>query len=250
MTDVTLIYSFFGLVAGLLIGSVGIGGVILVPSLYFFAGADIYQSIATAMFAFIISGALGSFIYSRNGLIVWSSSAYLILGALPGAIFGALLLVYINSIILKVFIASLIILSAIRELIGKKDEETINNRSDVPTKQSSLMVGIITGVLSAMSGTGGPLILIPILMWLGTSASVAVGLSQVIQVPISVVASLGNYSNNLIEWDMTIWTASGVGLGSLFGALVAKKIPTHALKKIIASLLLLAGLLMLLSLVT
>ena len=69
MPEVAVIYLFCGLVAGILIGGVGIGGVVLVPALYYLAGVEIYQGIAAAMFGFIISGVFGSFIYSRNGLI-------------------------------------------------------------------------------------------------------------------------------------------------------------------------------------
>lgn len=249
MQDVAFIYLFCSLIAGILIGSVGIGGVILVPALYYLAGVEIYQGIAAAMLAFIISGTFGTFIYSRNQLIEWSSSAYLILGALPGAMVGSFILIHIDPTVLKILIAILIVFSALRELVTQKNENSDVINGAVMSKKISLVIGFFTGVLSALSGTGGPLILIPVLMWFGTTAALSVSLSQVIQVPISVVASLGNYSNGLIVWDISIWTGVGVALGSIVGASLAPKLPVYILKKTIAILLLSAGFLMLSSIV-
>ena len=248
MAETAIFYLFPSLIAGILIGGVGIGGVILVPALYYFGGVAIYQAVAAAMFAFIVSGTFGTFMYARNKLIAWSSSVYLIIGALPGALLGSLVLVYINPSFLKIFIATLIIFSAVRELIVQNDKG-LETKSVQLSKTISLSIGLVTGLLSALSGTGGPLILIPILMWLGTNAALAVGLSQVIQIPISLVASLGNYSNDLIVWDITIWTASGVAFGSIVGSYIAPKLPIYILKKIIAILLLFAGFLMFISII-
>ena len=60
---------FFGLFAGLLIGAAGIGGVILVPLLVYFAGVDIHTSIAAAVAAFFVSGFVGTVVYSQRGII-------------------------------------------------------------------------------------------------------------------------------------------------------------------------------------
>ena len=58
----------FGLIAGLLIGAAGIGGVILVPLLVYVAGIDIHTSIAASVAAFFVSGLVGTVVYSLNGV--------------------------------------------------------------------------------------------------------------------------------------------------------------------------------------
>lgn len=66
-----LIPALFGLTAGLLIGCVGIGGVILVPLLSNVGGIDAHTAIASAMFAYLISGAMGTIVYAQQGSIRW-----------------------------------------------------------------------------------------------------------------------------------------------------------------------------------
>ena len=59
-----------------------------------------------------------------------------------------------------------------------------------------------------MSGTGGPLVLLPILLWLHVPVLAAVGLSQVIQLPISAFATAGNILYGAI--DATVAAALSV----------------------------------------
>jgi len=65
----TLLYIcfLFGLIAGLLIGAAGIGGVILVPLLVYVAGIDIHTSIAASVAAFSFQVWLAR-LYILNGV--------------------------------------------------------------------------------------------------------------------------------------------------------------------------------------
>src|SRR5437867_4300435 len=60
-----------GLLAGLLIGAVGIGGVILVPSLVYFGGVPIHAAVAGAMMSYILTGLIGTLVYARARSIQW-----------------------------------------------------------------------------------------------------------------------------------------------------------------------------------
>lgn len=246
MMSLVLLYAFCGLLAGLLIGAVGIGGVILVPLLVYLAEADIHQSIAAALFSFLISGIVGTGMYSRRGVIDWSLARSLMIGAVPGTVAGVFLLVHVNAFALKVFIASLIIISAIRELLGApmaRDTHSFN-----PGAMRLIGIGAITGLLSALSGTGGPLMLIPLLIWISAPIVLAIGLAQVIQLPIAIAATAGNAWNNLIDWPMALAIAAGVALGSWIGSTVSAHIPGAVIRKSVAVLLLASGGLMMFTL--
>jgi uncharacterized protein len=78
-----------GLLAGLLIGAAGIGGVVLVPSLVFFAGIPVHAAISSAMLGFILTGLIGTFLYAKAGSIQWEMTACLSAGAAPAALAGA-----------------------------------------------------------------------------------------------------------------------------------------------------------------
>ena len=111
------ICSLFGLIAGLLIGAAGIGGVILVPLLVYFAGIDIHTSIAASVAAFFVSGLVGTITYSKRGIIPWLDFLAVGVGAVPGALLGSY--VYQNRVLFSyTFIALVLMVSAIKQFTG------------------------------------------------------------------------------------------------------------------------------------
>lgn len=102
-----------GAAAGLLIGAVGVGGIILVPSLIQLPGITVQASIASCMFAYIFAGLVGGAVFLYRGSINWGSTAWLLLGAAPGSFAGAFVLQYVDDLIIKLVLYSVIFLSAV-----------------------------------------------------------------------------------------------------------------------------------------
>ena len=234
----TLLYIcfLFGLIAGLLIGAAGIGGVILVPLLVYVAGIDIHTSIAASVAAFFVSGLVGTVVYSQRGIIQWQDFVSVCVGAIPGALLGAFVLPKIESHFLTLFIALVLILSASRQFLHNDSSNPVNPTRNRPKYQLAL-VGLVTGFLSVLSGTGGPLVLLPLLTWLSVPLITAIGLSQVIQLPIASFATLGNVLNSLIDWKLVIFLAFGIAFGSFVGAKAAERLPVAHIKTLVAFLL-------------
>ena len=234
----TLLYIcfLFGLIAGLLIGAAGIGGVILVPLLVYVAGIDIHTSIAASVAAFFVSGLVGTVVYSQRGIIQWPDFVSVCVGAIPGALLGAYVLPKIESHFLTLFIALVLILSAVRQFLHSGSSNLVNPTRNRPKYQLAF-VGLVTGFLSVLSGTGGPLVLLPLLTWLSVPLITAIGLSQVIQLPIASFATLGNVLNSLIDWKLVIFLAFGIAFGSFVGAKAAERLPVAHIKTLVAFLL-------------
>jgi len=234
----TLLYIcfLFGLIAGLLIGAAGIGGVILVPLLVYVAGIDIHTSIAASVAAFFVSGLVGTVTYSQRGIIQWPDFVSVCVGAIPGALLGAYVLPEIESYFLTLFIALVLILSAVRQFIHSDSSNPVDPTRNRPKYQLAF-VGLVTGFLSVLSGTGGPLVLLPLLTWLSVPLITAIGLSQVIQLPIASFATLGNVLNSLIDWKLVIFLAFGIAFGSFVGAKAAERLPVAHIKTLVAFLL-------------
>src|SRR6185312_8328126 len=57
---------------GLLIGTVGVGGVLMVSFLALFGGLTIHEAAATSLFSFLFTGIVGTWLYQRRGSIDWS----------------------------------------------------------------------------------------------------------------------------------------------------------------------------------
>lgn len=225
------------LVSGLLIGCIGIGGVLLVPILTL-AGTDVHEAIAASMFAFIFSGVIGTWIYARRSSIDWSSTAWLGAGAMPGAFAGALLAARLSGEVLLFFVGVAVILSGLRALLRRTGSAEGSNHLAAPTL---LVIGFGVGVGSAVTGTGGPVLLVPLLMWLRVPVLVAVGLSQAIQIPIAGLASAGNVIAGHLDPRLALLLSIGLTLGSAAGARIAHALPSLLLTRLVAVVLLLVG---------
>ena len=241
------ICSLFGLMAGVLIGAAGIGGVILVPLLVYFAGIDIHTSIAASVAAFFVSGLVGTVTYSKRGIIRWLDFVAISVGAIPGALLGAYVLPKIESYFLTIFIALVLMASAVKQFTGTNNRNRPHQMKNIP-KYQLVLVGLATGFLSVLSGTGGPLILLPLLNLLSTPLLTAIGLSQVIQLPIATFASIGNAFNFLIDWELVMVLSFGIAFGSFIGAKGSERLPIAHIKMLVSILLLLSGAYMIISL--
>ena len=228
---------------GILIGSVGIGGVLLVPALKFLGGIPLHSAIPACMLSYMVTGSVGAFIYARHGTINWSMAKKVCLGALPGAYIGAFFLPYFRADILEVFIATLILASGAHALLRK----TAVQQSTEETEKNTplLAIGLVAGIGSALSGTGGPLLLIPILIWFKVPVLIAIGLSQVIQIPISASATLGNFLHGHVDINLAFVLALTMVGGTLVGAKFVHHIPVDSLKKLVSYLLIGVGIMML-----
>ena len=111
--------SGLGVFVGVLIGCVGIGGVLLVPLLTYVFGIEIHVAIAAAMFSYIFSGSIGTFVYAKKGSIEWPQVIWMIIGAAPAAFIGAKVTLSTPGQYLEVLIAVFIALAGINALRGQ-----------------------------------------------------------------------------------------------------------------------------------
>jgi uncharacterized protein len=228
-----------GLTSGILIGCVGIGGVILVPALAYLIGIPIHTAIPAAMAAFLISGVVGSFAYWRAGSVPWTMAKPLFLGAMPAALAGALVSSLTPAGLLEACIGLLTAASGFNTYFAKAPVDATASHS--LTKLQLLVAGAVTGFGSALTGTGGPLVLVPILMWLKCPVLAAVGMAQVIQLPIALLASAGNLAVGLIDWPLAATLALGLAFGTWIGAKIAHAVPRATLRSLVALVLAIVG---------
>jgi len=178
---------FLGLVSGISIGCIGIGGVILVPALVQIGGIPIHTAIASAMAGYILTGLIGTAVFLKKGTLDWPSARLLWIGAMPAAILGAIAAKAAPPFLLELIVALLTTFTGLQSLARRRaplDEQT---SKFVLSKSTGITVGAVTGFLSALTGTGGPVVLVPVLLWLEVPVLIAIGLAQAIQLPIAVL---------------------------------------------------------------
>ncbi|HJP07707.1 MAG: hypothetical protein CL395_09405 [Acidiferrobacteraceae bacterium] len=223
---------------GVMIGAIGIGGVLLVPLLVYVLGVSIHSAIAIAMFSYLFSGTVGAFEYVRRGSIQWRLGFWLCLGGMPGAYAGAMTGWLTPGVILESAIGLLVLLTGAQAL---RPESQNAHASDSLAPAVLLGIGVFTGFISAITGTGGPLVLVPLLIWLKVPALAAVGLSQIIQIPIALLATGGNLIFGQVDFALALGISAMLVIGVIFGARLAHRLSRETLKRFIAFVLLAVG---------
>lgn len=231
--------------AGTLIGAIAIGGVLLVPVMVLALGFDIHVAIAAAMFSYLFSGLMAVGFLKQQPKIPTKNASWLVGGAAPGALAGALLAPQLTSALLSGLVAGLTVFAGINALRKKPSAE---QHKFTWKPLSFALVGLVTGCGSALTGTGGPLILVPLLLLGGMPASVAVLLGQLVQLPIGLLATLGNLANGQLDLmlgiTLTMFLLIGVAIGNRLGG----RLPQAKLRILLGGGLVLIGVGMLIQL--
>ncbi len=233
------LYALLGVSAGVLIGCVGIGGVILVPILVYVAAVPLPTAIAAAMCAFLVSGLVGVYVFAKAGTVDWRTTAWLCLGAAPAAFAGALLVGAVPEVLIELAIGALTAAAGIHALLHHR-----NAARDGATALSAptlTATGAVTGVASAVTGTGGPLVLVPVLLWLEVPVLSAVASALLIQLPIAAPATGSNVLGGTLDVMLGLALGGGIALGTAAGAKAAHALPTALLRQLVAALLVIVG---------
>jgi len=98
-----------------------------------------------------------------------------------------------------------------------------------------VIIGAVVGFGSAITGTSGPVILLPLLFFAEFPSLYALGLAQGIQIPIAVAATIGNLIFSFEDIDWLIWAllASTLGVAIPLGVAGAHHLPQFFLKAFI-----------------
>ena len=215
-------------IIGFLIGFGGVGGVLLAPALNVIGGIPIHDAIRICMLVYVVAGIVGTAAFLRNGYIRGSILLTLAAGASPGALAGALALNTINAHYLEILIALVILLSGFHALSRAHPE----SGGEYPIGSTALFfIGAITGFGSSLTGTGGPLLLIPMLLFAQVDVKQAIGLAQAIQIPIGIVATAANAWTGQVDFVLGSILAVAVGVGVLTGAGFAHRSSSSQMRK-------------------
>ena len=229
------------LVMGTLIGCVGIGGVLLPPTLVYLGGFGFHAAAATSTWAFLFCGAAGTLSYSGRRSVDWRMVAWLGAGVVPTAFVGALANAALPESLLMAILAALMVLTGADALLRNPDDVGLTTRR--LGALALLAVGTFVGFGSALTGTGGAVLLVPILLLLRTPVLASVGAAQVVALPIVIFSTAGYLLYGSV--DFALGTVAGLvgAVGVVVGARIAHAAPAATLRRVVATALLCVGLL-------
>ncbi len=206
------------LLVGLLIGSVGIGGILLIPALALLAPLPIQAAMATALFTFIFTGVVGTVLFQRRGSIDWALTTPLCVGGALFGVVGAWANTRLDAKVLASALALLIVAAGAYTLLSGSAQRAACWH-DKPRHQRALLfvIGAVTGFGSGLTGVGGPALAVPMLVLCGFPALSAIGASQVIQIVAAVSGSAAHLAHGSVDLRLaallTVFEVLGVAVG-------------------------------------
>ena len=237
-----LIVTLSNLGVGCLVGLTGVAGFLL-PIVYTSVlGYSTTQGLALSFAAFIVSGVLGSLNYRKAGNLDVPFGLRLSAGSLIGALLGVRLNLVIPEAQVKVILYLVVLLSGTSILLrkdGKASEKKSGKKSGFRIEDNliaTVILGLVTGFICALSGAGGPVLVMPLLVVFGVGVRVAVGIALFNSIFIGLPACLGYMSQCDVAQLLPVIAAALIahGLGVWIGSKNAVRINQRLLKKGIA----------------
>lgn len=221
---------------GVLIGAVGIGGVVLAPALTLAGVMNVHQAVATSSWCFMFTGFAGTAGYLAGGEIPWPLLRRLAVGLLPGAAAGAV----VNGLL-----PTRVVLTALTVLTLLATASMFTPRSNRPPRPdrrtlrpaTAIATGACVGFGSALTGTGGPVLLIPVLLAMGIGLLPSVAVSQAAQFLVTSAASVGYLGTT--PFDLPFASLLGViaAAGTLCGTWLARHLDLRVLRYVVTAAL-------------
>ncbi len=261
LTDVLILLGV-GAIGGLLAGMLGIGGglIYLTAFTYYLDKFDLSSAefvrliLANSIFAVFFAGVSGTIRQIIQGTFYFRET---LITAIPGTV-GALLLSYLMAVSdwytqdkFSLLVLGLLMVLAYRMFRPQKTNNASSTliMDDLPAKQYALS-GFLSGVLSAVSGFGGGLVLIPVLsgfmrLNIRLAASVSLGIMPFYTLAMIIFYGFLYGSPSLdihgtfgyLLLPMVLPLAAGVVLCTPLGVWLAQKIPRKVLQLIFGVLI-------------
>ncbi|HQY28418.1 MAG TPA: sulfite exporter TauE/SafE family protein [Burkholderiaceae bacterium] len=234
-----LLSSLAALLIGALIGSVGIGGVLMVPWLTQVIGLPIRDAVAIAMLGFVATGAAAAIIAARSVRDPATMRWPLVVATVPGALLGAAAIASVPERAALLVLALGLCIVGVRMLrTSPAGREPRDAGADARHSRAGWGVGLLTGFASSLTGTGGPMVLTPLLAWRGVPLLDAILLGQLVQLPIATTATLAHAVGEGVDW------VAGAALGLMLvpgvfaGRRLAGAMPVAAMTRLLGAMLL------------
>ena len=259
------IFIFTGALTGLAAGLFGLGGgLIIVPvvtySLISFSNISFNQAIlsgiCTSLASMVITGAMATYIHTKNKNIDYKIINKFVIGV----VFGALLIGFIINIFPGEILKNLFIIYTffIAFRIYAEKNNVIKN-SSLPNNFVSNLIGFIFSIISGLVGIGGATLFVPFLIRNNIPAKLAIGTSSALGFLIGLGASISIFLSSLYLEEINNSMFGFVYLPAILFLTVPSlifvplsanwllKISDANVKKLFSSMLLIIGLLMLLN---
>lgn len=233
MTNKTPALLGVGVGVGAFSGIFGVGGgILLVPYLALKQGLSQKVAQASSLVLVAMAAAAGVVTYAINASVAWLFAPWLIVGGFAGAWFGSAVVHRTPDARLKKAFAVLLVVVSLRLLLPTNS--TVDSQAEVSSLTVQLVAvlllsGLVMGILSALFGIGGGIILIPILVAVFSfTPQLAAGTSLAVMAPIALLGALRQRQST--DWKIGSITGLGAVVGAPLGAWAALALPVDVVR--------------------
>lgn len=235
---------FVGTCAGL----TGIAGFLL-PMFYISVlSLSPIEALALSFSAFALSGLLACPAYRATNNLPLRPVIWLGAGSFAGALAGVRVGLVLPPDVLKTILYLVVFCSGASLLVRMRPRRAASSKpakpnspvtSDAATEKPVLLaiLGFATAVVCAASGAGGPVLVVPLLLLMGTGPRTAVGMSLLDSVLIAVPSAAGylaSGSMSATSWALLPAALVANGIGMVAGSRWSYRINADLLKAIVA----------------
>jgi uncharacterized protein len=231
------------LLAGVAVGATSIGGVLVVPVLTLMLGYDLPMAIAAASLTFLITGLFSLWLNPQGWRGMRLGDPLLLGGALLGAVLGACLADAVPAVWVRRWIGVLALGSGLQTLwrVAQWSHPAEATLRDWPSAKEQSLMGIVIGAGSALSGTGGPVMLMPYLLLTRREVMRSVATALILQVPIGLASSATHVWAGRSQVWLSLQLAGVLVAGIWGGRWLARRSPLRWLMGVMACVLMATG---------
>jgi uncharacterized membrane protein YfcA len=243
-----------GLGVGFVVGLTGMGGgALMTPILVLLFGVEPLTAVSSDIVASMVMKPIGGAVHWRRGTVQKSLVRWLMLGSIPTAFLGVLLLRKVGSgaalqggVKTALGVALLVVVTGliVKPLLGARRKPGDSMIPFVVKPVPTLLIGIVGGLIVGVTSVGsGSLIIIMLLMlYPRMRLSELVGTDLVQAVPLVTSAAIGHLLFGSFKLGLTSAILIGSVPGVFLGARFSSRAPDYLIRPSLIVVLLVSGL--------
>ncbi|MBG0767953.1 MAG: sulfite exporter TauE/SafE family protein [Spirochaetaceae bacterium] len=236
-----------GCIAGIVTGLIGASGVMVVVPAFIILGYTTSDAIGASLFIDTIASLVVAWTYYQNKNLNLKQGIWITIGSVSGAQIGSFISPFIPEVGLSsAFSIFLVITAVLFWFRGAKVGVPNLNGNDANPQQSrilkllrsnvivsSLLLGILVGIISGLFGAGGGVMILLILVFvMQYSMHEGIGTSTLIMAFTAASGTIGHAITSNLPLKASIFGAIGTVIGGRFAAKLANKVNEKVLSKV------------------
>ena len=240
-------------VIGFIVGACGLSGFLLPMFYAAYTDFSVGEYLAISYWAFILSGPVALIGFKEGFGRERRTLGWLCAASAVGAVFGVRLNSLISPENVKLILYIVVLLAGISIIVmGRKNKKAREEKRSplLDSKAGMFAFGLVTSTVCAIGGSGGPILVMPLLTTMGMEVHVAMAVGLIDSLFVSVPAFVGYVRGVEIRGLIVYMAVICVTYGgaALLGRRFSSKIPSAPLKRavgifsVIIAVYMLAGL--------